>query len=254
MNRNSPLARPSAVYVFGTCIVDLFFPTAGMSAIKLLEREGIRVMYPQAQSCCGQPAYSSGFREEARTVALSQIDAFAGDEPIVVLSGSCAGMMKHHYPTLFKDHPREAEVLKFSARIYEFTRFLVDVLQIDLQDMGEPVEVALHTSCAARREMNVRDSSLQLLDKLHNVTLLTHDHESECCGFGGTFSVKHPDISAAMVCDKTAALKATGASQVVSADCACLLNINGALTKQASPLRGKHLADFIWTRTTGEPS
>lgn len=241
--------RPQTVYLFGTCIVDLFFPTAGISAIKLLEREGIRVRYPQEQSCCGQPAYSSGYLAEARTVAAAQIAVFPGDEPIVVLSGSCAGMMKHHYPSLFAGLPQQAEAQAFANRIYEFTEFLSKVLHIELQDLGEPVEIALHTSCAARREMGVRETSLDLLNQLQKVELKLHDHESECCGFGGTFSVRHPHISAAMVEDKTSALKACGAQQVVSADCACLLNINGALEKQGASLRGQHIADFLWQRT-----
>ncbi len=241
--------RPQTVYLFGTCIVDLFFPTAGISAIKLLEREGIRVRYPQEQSCCGQPAYSSGYLAEARTVAAAQIAVFPGDEPIVVLSGSCAGMMKHHYPSLFAGLPQQAEAQAFANRIYEFTEFLSKVLHIELQDLGEPVEIALHTSCAARREMGVRETSLALLNQLQKVELKLHDHESECCGFGGTFSVRHPHISAAMVEDKTSALKACGAQQVVSADCACLLNINGALEKQGASLRGQHIADFLWQRT-----
>lgn len=240
---------PKTVYLFGTCIVDIFFPTAGISAIKLLEREGIEVRYPQAQSCCGQPAYSSGYLAEARTVAAAQIAVFPGDEPIVVLSGSCAGMMKHHYPSLFAGLPQQAEAQAFANRIYEFTEFLSKVLHIELQDLGEPVEIALHTSCAARREMGVRETSLALLNQLQKVELKLHDHESECCGFGGTFSVRHPHISAAMVEDKTSALKACGAQQVVSADCACLLNINGALEKQGAALRGQHIADFLWQRT-----
>ena len=241
--------RPQTVYLFGTCIVDFFFPTAGISAIKLLEREGIRVRCPQEQSCCGQPAYSSGYLAEARTVAAAQIAVFPGDEPIVVLSGSCAGMMKHHYPSLFAGLPQQAEAQAFANRIYEFTEFLSKVLHIELQDLGEPVEIALHTSCAARREMGVRETSLALLNQLQKVELKLHDHESECCGFGGTFSVRHPHISAAMVEDKTSALKACGAQQVVSADCACLLNINGALEKQGASLRGQHIADFLWQRT-----
>ncbi len=180
---------------------------------------------------------------------MAQMMAFSGDEPIVVLSGSCAGMMKHHYPSLFAGLPQQAEAQAFANRIYEFTEFLSKVLHIELQDLGEPVEIALHTSCAARREMGVRETSLALLNQLQKVELKLHDHESECCGFGGTFSVRHPHISAAMVEDKTSALKACGAQQVVSADCACLLNINGALEKQGASLRGQHIADFLWQRT-----
>ncbi len=263
--------RPQTVYLFGTCIVDLFFPTAGISAIKLLEREGIRVCYPQEQSCCGQPAYSSGYLAEARTVAAAQIAVFPGDEPIVVLSGSCAGMMKHHYPSLFAGLPQQAEAQAFANRIYEFTEFLSKVLHIELKDLGEPVDIASHTSCAARPEMTpcqklsffpkrrMRSGRTPAFFQSSSASVsagrpsapsktVTH-HEPEACGFGRTFSVRHPHISAAMVEDKTSALKACGAQQVVSADCACLLNINGALEKQGASLRGQHIADFLWQRT-----
>lgn len=249
----------SSINLFGTCVVDLFFPQAGISALKILEREGIQVNYPQAQSCCGQPAYTSGYTDEARRVALAQIAAFAGDLPIVVLSGSCAGMMKHHYPTLFSGRPEEAAVLQFSARIIEFTAYLVEVLNIQLHDLGPAKSVALHTSCTARREMGTLHTGRELLQRLKQIDLKIHDHESECCGFGGTFSVRHPDISAAMVQDKTAALRQCGASQVVSADCGCLLNITGALQKQQTPpdnkapFTGLHIAELIWQRTSGEP-
>lgn len=248
----------SSISLFGTCVVDLFFPQAGMSALKILEREGIQVNYPQAQSCCGQPAYTSGYSDEARRVALAQIAAFPGEDPIVVLSGSCAGMMKHHYPTLFQGMPEEEIVRQFSKRIIEFTAYLLEVLNIELHDLGPAESVALHTSCTARREMGTLQNGRELLRRLDKIDLKTHNHESECCGFGGTFSVRHPDISAAMVQDKTAALRQCGASKVISADCGCLLNITGALQKQqAHPenkaaFAGLHIAELIWQRTGGK--
>ncbi|WP_137820315.1 (Fe-S)-binding protein [Pseudomonas sp. 2FG] len=250
--RQYPARKPAQVYLFGTCVVDVFFPEAGMAAIHLLEREGIRVHYPQGQSCCGQPAYTSGYTEQAREVARAQLALFAGDWPLVVPSGSCAGMLREHYAELFKDEPATLEqVQALAERTYELAEFLLHVCKVQLQDRGEPVKVALHTSCSARREMHTHLHGRALLAQLAQVERVEHDHESECCGFGGTFSVRMADISGAMVADKTRALQESGAHQVISADCGCLLNINGALEKQQQALRGHHLASFLWQRTGG---
>ena len=243
-------AKPADVYLFGTCVVDVFFPGAGMDAIRLLEREGIKVHFPQAQSCCGQPAYTSGYTDEAREVARAQLALFAGEWPVVVPSGSCAGMFRHHYFELFKDEPQTLkQVESLTERTFELAEFLLEVCRVKLQHTGEPVKVALHTSCSARREMNTHVHGRALLTQLSGVERVDHDHESECCGFGGAFSVRLPDISGAMVRDKTAALKGSGAAEVVSADCGCLLNINGCFEKQGDALRGEHLASFLLRRT-----
>ena len=240
----------SAMALFGTCVIDVFFPGAGMDAIHLLEREGIRVHFPQAQSCCGQPAYTSGYTDEAREVARAQLALFAGDWPVVIPSGSCAGMFRHHYFELFKDEPQTLkQVESLSARTFELAEFLLEVCKVRFEHTGAPVKLALHTSCSARREMNTHLHGRALLAQLAGVERVEHDHESECCGFGGSFSVRMPDISGAMVQDKTAALKGSGAAEVVSADCGCLLNINGCFEKQGDALRGEHLASFLLRRT-----
>lgn len=250
--RQYPDKKPTDVYLFGTCVIDIMFPDAGFDAIRLLEREGITVHYPQEQGCCGQPAYSSGYIEQAKEVAKTQIALFENDWPVVIPSGSCAGMMRLHYKELFHDEPEVlAKVNALSERIYELGEFLLYVSKIQLKDQGQKTKIALHTSCAARREMNTHLHVRQLLDQLENVERIDHDHESECCGFGGTFSVKMADISGAMVLDKTKALKDTGVDQVVSADCGCLMNINGSFEKQNESLRGQHLATFLWLRTGG---
>lgn len=254
--------RPAAVYFYATCLVDLFVPEAGMDAITLLEREGIRVIFPEGQSCCGQPAYSSGFPEEARKVAASQLDLFPGDYPIIVPSGSCAGMIRWHWEKIFADDPAlHARAAAVAARTYELAEFLLHVVGFQRRDEGEPVTVTLHTSCSARREMGTHLVGRELLARLGNVTLAHHGHESECCGFGGSFSMKHPDISTAMVSDKVAALKATGAREVVTADCGCLLNITKRAEKEdldagrSKPsLPGEHLATFLLRRTGGQPA
>jgi L-lactate dehydrogenase complex protein LldE len=249
--------KPTDVYLFATCLVDQFTPQAGLDTVHLLEREGIRVHFPQGQTCCGQPAYSSGYPDEARAVALAQLNLFDQPWPVVVPSGSCGGMMRHHYPHLFANDPElHARAVALSERIFELSEFLVHVVNFSHQDQGAPCTVALHTSCHARRQMGVHDTSAALLDSLGQVNVVTQARIEECCGFGGTFALLHADISEAIVTDKVAAIKATGASCVVSADCGCLLNITGRAAKQdelagnpTPSLPGEHLASFLWNRT-----
>ncbi|CAB3639426.1 (Fe-S)-binding protein [Trinickia soli] len=260
--RHYPTRRPTHVYLFATCLVDLFCPQAGLDAVRLLEREGLTVHFPKGQSCCGQPAYSSGNPKQARDVARAQLDLFDQPWPIVVPSGSCAGMMRHHWPQLFTDHPADQrKAVDLAERVFELAEFLVHVLEVDYgdaslptADAGAPGEerVVLHTSCAARREMGTRLHGIALVDSLPGVTRVEHERESECCGFGGTFSLKHPDISGAMVHDKVASACATGCERLVSADCGCLLNIGHAAEHQGSPLAVEHLATFLWRRTGGD--
>lgn len=245
-------ARPGDVYFFGTCLLDLFLPEAGLDAMTLLEREGVRVHFPQAQSCCGQPAFTSGQPREAREVARAQLGLFAQPWPIVVPSGSCGGMIRHHWPTLFAGDADEARACEVAGRAVEFADFLLNVLRIELRDQGPPTKVAVHTSCSARREMNTHVHGWALVDQLAQVERVVHDHESECCGFGGVFSLRHPDISGAMVSDKSAALQDSGAVEFVTADGGCLLNINGKLAHDGKAFRGKHLASFLLERTGGK--
>lgn len=245
----SSTPKPTRIYFFGTCLIDLFYPEAGLSAIELIEREGIKVHYPQAQTCCGQPPYNSGYNKEAMAVAAKQINLFSDPIPIIVPSASCAGMMKHHYPTLFRNHPMQSKANELSSRVFELSEFLVKVLNISLDDQGPPVNVAMHISCSARREMNVADDSLALLRKLKNVNVIEPERANECCGFGGTFAVKQPEISAAMAEDKCQAIERIGASKFVSQDCGCLMNLNGVMEKTERNIQGEHLASFIINRT-----
>lgn len=249
MNTNT---KPTDIYFFGTCVVDMFMPEAGMDAITLIEQQGIRVHYPMAQSCCGQPAYSSGHPKEALAVAQAQLDLFPENYPIVVPSGSCGGMMAHHWRTLFKGTPDEAKANEIADRVVEFTNFLVNIGYTP-EDKGEPIKVAVHTSCAARREMGVHITGWKLVDSLANVERVVHDHESECCGFGGTFSVKHSNISGAMVSDKVQAIKDTEAVEIISADAGCMMNIGGKIEKDEPNMpRPKHIATFLLERTGGK--
>lgn len=245
--RNYP-EKPEKAYYFGTCLVDMSYPEAGMAGIKLIQREGVKVIFPQEQSCCGQPAYNSGFPAEAKSVAQKQIKLFPKDYPIVVPSGSCAGMMKHHYPALFANDPEFNAVKGFADRIFELSEFLAHVLKIKLEDRGQPIKVTWHSSCHALREMGVIEDSKSLIRQLKNVELIELQNERECCGFGGTFSIKQPAISGAMVRDKAEDVYQTGASRLLAGDCGCLMNITGAMEYQKIPVRSQHLAEFIWER------
>ena len=218
--------KPERVYFFGTCLVDLLYPEAGIAGMQLIQREGVEVIFPQNQTCCGQPAWNSGYREQTPAVAKAQIACFPKDYPVVVPSGSCAGMMRHHYPEVFKGKADYESVKAFSNRVFELTEFLVNVLKINLTDLGEPTKVTLHTSCSARREMGVADEHEALIKQLNNVELLEQKRKKECCGFGGTFAVKHPEISAEMVSDKAQSILETGSDKLVSGDCGCMMNIH----------------------------
>jgi len=245
-----PPKNPSAVYFFGTCLVDAFYGQAGMAGIQLLEREGLAVIFPQRQSCCGQPAYNSGFPDEAKAVARKQIGLFPEPYPIIVPSGSCAGMMRHHYPSLFAEDPLENKARDVAGRIFELGQFLLRQLDVTLKDQGPPLSVTWHSSCHAMREMQVTEDAKALIRQLENVNLVELSREYECCGFGGTFAVKQPSLSGAMVQDKVADIAQTGAERVITGDGGCLLNITGAMEKAAVPITGQHLAQFLWERTS----
>ena len=240
--------RYEKVYFFGTCLVDALYPQAGLAAIRLLQHHGVQVIFPSGQTCCGQPAYNSGFFKEARAVARHQIRCFPKNYPIIVPSGSCAAMMKHHYLELFAGDPEIEAVGHFVDRVFELSQFLVGVLDARLEDRGAPVKVTWHSSCHALREMKIIEDSKSLIRQLKNVDLVELARESECCGFGGTFAVKQPQISAAMVSDKVDDIQGTGATWVISGDCGCLMNIAGAMEKRNLPLAGVHLAQFLWER------
>ena len=245
--------KPAAIYLFGTCVIDLIDPEAGVSSVQLLQREGIRTIYPQNQTCCGQPAYTSGYPDEARRVAAANLGLFPEQHlPIVVPSGSCAGMMRHHWPTLFEGTPDAARAQEIAARVFELTEFLVHVCKVKLQDCGPSHRAVLHTSCSARREMGSHLSSRALLGQLERVEVIPQVRESECCGFGGAFAVRHPEISGAIAKDKVDSLLETGADALVSADCGCLMHLNGTLEKRGERLRGEHIASFLWRRTQTE--
>jgi L-lactate dehydrogenase complex protein LldE len=239
------------VYLFGTCLIDLLYPDAGMASIELLQNAGIKVIFPPDQSCCGQPAFNSGFRNEAREVARKQLDCFPKKYPVIVPSASCAGMMIHHWPELFAGDPDEERACEIAARVYEFTEYLVDHLDYQPLDKGEATSIAIHSSCSALREMGVADRIEKLCSQLEHVTTVEQAYKTECCGFGGTFAVKQPEISGAMVTDKAASIRDTGAPRLISQDCGCLMNIGGVFEKQGKGPKCQHIAEFLLERSHG---
>jgi L-lactate dehydrogenase complex protein LldE len=228
------------VSIFVTCIVDQLFPEAGMAMAEVLERAGCEIEFREAQTCCGQPAFNSGYRQEAASVAKHFLQVFEGAEYIVVPSGSCASMISHHYSDLFPGH--------HEARVFEFSRFLVDVLHVE--DVGARLDrvVTYHDSCHALRELNLKDPPRRLLSHVRGLKLCEMDAAEECCGFGGTFSVKFPEISGAMARTKIDSIIRTGADTVVSVDSSCLMQLRGALDRAGSGVRTMHLAEVLASR------
>lgn len=254
MTHSAPRAYPSkpeAVYFYGTCLVDLLYPDAGVAAVELIERQGLQVIFPQGQTCCGQPPFNSGYRRESRAVVRDQLRLFAKPLPVVVPSGSCGAMLHVHLPELFRGEPEQADAEELAARVFEWSDFMVNVLHASLDDRGPPVRVAYHPSCHLLREMGVREAPRRLLEALAQVELVTVTDAEECCGFGGTFAVKEPGLSGAMVEDKARAVRESGAEVLVSVDSGCLMNIGGALARGAAAPRCVPLPQFIHERTTG---
>ncbi len=245
-------SRPDRVYFYGTCLIDLFEPEAGLAAIELIEREGIAVDFPRDQSCCGQPAWNAGYRREAWRVITAQLELFADDTPIVVPSASCAGMMRHHWPEAFPAGSAQADrACRIAARVVEWSDFMERVVDPRWPRLAAAETVVLHDSCSARREMAVAGQARALLERL-GVTVREPERAEECCGFGGSFSVKQADISGAMLADKLAAIEASadagGARCLLSQDCGCLMHIGGGLRHRGRSLSSLHVAEYIRER------
>ena len=237
------------VSLFVTCIVDQLFPRVGMAVVDVLEHLGFSVDFPERQTCCGQPAFNSGYREEARQVARHFLDVFKDADYIVVPSGSCTSMIAHHFADIFDKEPARLEQTRaLEPKVYEFSRFLLEVAKVE--DVGARLEevVTYHDSCHALRELQVKDGPRRLLGHVHGLELREMDAAEECCGFGGTFSVKFAEVSGGMARDKIASIVRTGASAVVSADSSCLMQIQGAISRAGLPLRTLHLAEVLASR------
>lgn len=235
------------VGLFVTCLVDLMRPSIGFAALRLLETAGCEVVVPEAQTCCGQPGYNSGDNTSARVLALKLLGEFKDCDYVVLPSGSCAGMIKVHYPALFKDEPGVFEALnRFSARTYELTDFLANVLKIEKIPGHYSGSLTYHDSCSGLRELNVQAQPRALLAKMPGVTLAEMTECTTCCGFGGTFSVKFGDISARMADKKCEHIAQSGAAAVVAGDLGCLLNIEGRLRRRGDLLtRALHIAEVL---------
>lgn len=246
------------VNFFATCMGVSALPDAALSAVKLLTHCGVKVIFKQDQTCCGQPAYNTGFVEEARRIARYNMELFSdNDYPIVVPSGSCAGMMSREYAELFADADADtkAQVAAFGARVLDLSQYLVEVLKVKLVDRGAPLKATFHVSCHSLRVQHCVPTQKALLQALANVEYVPLPFEEECCGFGGTFSVLEPELSAAMVQDKIRHIKETGVQVVIAADHGCILNISTALRKQGlDDIKVYSLYDFIWQRINAIPS
>lgn len=233
------------VYFFATCLGNIAYANTSVSAVKLLRKAGLEVIYKKNQTCCAQPSYNSGYFEESKKIILANIKLFNDlDVDIVVPSGSCTGMMRMDYKELFQDTPYMDEVHAFSNRVYEVSEYLLKE-NISLTDKGEPIKVTWHSNCHALRVAKTITANKKLLSALSNVELVELAHEAECCGFGGTFAVKRPRVSEAMVASKVADIISRGASAMILADYGCEINIVGYMKAHGFDLPVMHLYDFI---------
>ena len=236
---------PVRVGLFATCLVDLFRPSVGFAAAKLLEEAGCVVEAPRAQTCCGQPAYNSGDRGTAAAIARQTVDLFEGFDYVVAPSGSCAGMLRMHYPALLADDARYAErARKFAIRCHELIEFLVDVLKQDKVAARYAGKVTYHDSCSGLRELGVKGQPRRLLAST-GAELRELPGAEVCCGFGGTFCIKYPEISDRMVSEKAADIEATGAGLLLASDLGCLLNMAGKLKRRGSHVESRHVAEVL---------
>jgi L-lactate dehydrogenase complex protein LldE len=242
------------VALFVTCLVDLHRPTVGFAAIRLLEQAGCVVEVPRAQTCCGQPAYNSGDRASTKAIAAGVIAAFEGYDYVVAPSGSCGGMIAHHYPGLFADDPAmlaRAEAL--AGRTFELMAFLVDVRGMTRVEAQFDGTATYHDSCSGLRELGVKQQPRTLLGSVAGLSLTEMTDPDVCCGFGGTFCVKYPEISTRMVSNKTADITATGADLLLAGDLGCLLNMAGRLSREGSKVAVRHVAEVLAGMTGDVP-
>ena len=221
------------------------FPSVGEAMVRVLERQGVRVDFPEGQTCCGQPAFNSGYWNDARAAARTVLDAFDDSDFVIAPSGSCVYMF-HHYRELFRDDPKRLEQAeRLQAKTYEFSQFLVNVLGV--RDVGAffPHKVTYHPSCHGSRLLGVRDEPYELLSAVRGLTFVPLAFAEDCCGFGGTFAVKMPDISGAMAAEKAEHVLETEAEVLTGLDMGCLMNIGGRLRRQGANVRVMHLAELL---------
>lgn len=241
-------------HLFITCLVDNFFPQVGVCMTKILSGLGLEVDFPRGQTCCGQPAFNSGYWQDSKAVARqfikvfkSVIDNSSSDKSYIICpSGSCASMVKVYYRELFKDEVYSLDIVdNISSRTYEFTDFLVNVLKIT--DLGAEFDgkATYHDSCHMLRELGVKDAPRDLIRAVKGLEFIEMEMHDACCGFGGTFSVKFPDVSVSMLDEKIDCIMKSGADAVISADMGCLMNIGGAISRRNLPVKVMHIAELL---------
>ncbi len=234
------------VALFVTCLVDLMRPSVGFAAVKLLEQAGCKVDVPTAQTCCGQPAYNSGDKVTAAALARQTIVACEGFDYVVAPSGSCAGMLKSHYPELLAgDAVWSARAAAFAAKVHELVSFLVDVRGMTGVAQTLIAKATYHDSCSGLRELGIKDQPRKLLASVEGLELVEMAECEVCCGFGGTFAVKYADISNAMVEKKSANIAETGADLVLAGDLGCLMNMAGKLRREGRSVKARHIAEVL---------
>jgi L-lactate dehydrogenase complex protein LldE len=244
---------PIRVGLFVTCLVDLFRPSVGFAAVKLLEDAGCRVFAP-SQTCCGQPAYNSGDRATTKELARQVMAAFEDCDYVVAPSGSCAGMLAKHYPELFADEPEfAAKARAFAAKCHELVSFLVDVLGVEKVSARFEGTATYHDSCSGLRELGVQRQPRKLLAGVEGLHLVEMKAPDVCCGFGGTFAVKYGEISDAIVAQRTADIAASGATTLLAGDLGCLMNMAGKLSRDGKPIAVRHIAEVL-AGLTQEPA
>jgi len=235
------------VQLFHTCLVNEFYPEVGMAVVNVLEHLGIEVNVPLRQTCCGQPAYNTGFQKDAKKAARHTVELLSKTEgPIVIPSGSCTDMIIHQYPFLFQeDTDFLPEVTAVTKRCYEFTQFLVDVLGISKLGARLDVRAAYHQSCHLLRGLGIKRQPASLLENIENLKIMTIEEQDECCGFGGTFAAKHPDISGSIMQKKIRNIENSKADMVVSCDMGCLMHLEGGLHRKGSTIKLRHIAQVL---------
>ncbi len=239
------------VSLFITCISDAVYPRIGEAMVKLLARYGVTLDFPSVQTCCGQPAFNSGYWDEARQSALTILQAFQRSDFVIAPSGSCVGMI-HHYPKLFEHDPVYYKMAReLQSKSYEFTQFLVQVLGITDLGAAFPHKVTYHPSCHGSRILGIRNEPMQLMQNVKDMELIPLPFAEDCCGFGGTFAVKMADISGAMVTEKVDHVLETEAEVLTGLDMGCLMNIAGNLRYRNQPVRVMHLAELLYEGVSG---
>mgnify|MGYP003337978482 CR=1 FL=1 len=243
---SSPAAARPKVALFVTCLVDAMRPTVGFATVKLLEDAGCEVVVPPDQTCCGQPAHNAGDRKDAADLAKRVIAAFEGHDYAVAPSGSCASQIVKHYPTLFaEDDPWRARAERLAAKTFEITAFLVDVLGVTTTGARFAGTVTYHDSCSGLRDLGIQAQPRQLLAAVEGLRLTEMKDPDVCCGFGGAFAVKYPDLSGAIVSKKTANVEAAGAETLLAGDLGCLMNMAGRLSRDGSAIEVRHVTEVL---------